>query len=408
MTRILVVDDEADQRLRIKHLLTQQGYQVLEAGDGFEALEVLQNHDVQIVITDWSMPNLDGLQLCRAIRAGESSGRIYVVFLTSHGEKASLVEGIDAGADDYLTKPAHPAELSVRVRNGERTLKAREDLESVNARLQQDLEAAARIQRALLPTALPDSDRVHFAWTHQPSATLAGDHLNIFPLDERHVGLYLLDVSGHGVPASLLAVTVSRFLSPSADASFLRTAIRDGAPARFARPSEVVERLNHQFVKELAETKQFFTLFYGILDLHTLEMCYAIAGHPGPIITSAGAPPRVLKASSFPVGIVEEPQFADAAAMLRPGERFWLYSDGLPEAMSPQGEMFGMNRLSAELQALGGTPLCEGIQNLWKRVKLWTGEGSPRDDVSVVALDISEAPALANQGERRPNMVLNR
>ncbi len=119
-------------------------------------LQVLQNQAVQIVITDWDMPNLDGLQLCRAIRAGELSGRVYILFLTSHSEKARLVEGIDAGADDYLTKPAHPAELSVRVRNGERTLKARDDLEAVNARLRQDLEAAAQDStRACSPAPSP-------------------------------------------------------------------------------------------------------------------------------------------------------------------------------------------------------------------------------------------------------------
>jgi DNA-binding response OmpR family regulator len=114
-------------------MLVQQGYQVLQAGDGVEALAILKKQAVQIVITDWEMPNLDGLQLCRAIRESELSGRLYILFLTSHSEKSQLVEGIDAGADDYLTKPAHPAELSVRVRNGERTLKARDDLEAVNA-----------------------------------------------------------------------------------------------------------------------------------------------------------------------------------------------------------------------------------------------------------------------------------
>jgi sigma-B regulation protein RsbU (phosphoserine phosphatase) len=234
MTRILIVDDEPDQRLRIKFVLTKQGYEIVEAGDGVEALAVLQREAVPIVITDWSMPNLDGLELCRAIRAGAASSKVYIIFLTSQGDKARLVEAIDAGADDYLTKPAHPAELAVRIRNGERTLKAREELEAVNARLRQDLEAAARIQRALLPSSLPDCDRVHFAWAYHPSATLAGDHLNMFWLDDRHIGLYLLDVSGHGVSASLLAVTASRFLSPTADvsssASRPRTANPPGSP----------------------------------------------------------------------------------------------------------------------------------------------------------------------------------
>ena len=136
-------------------------------------------------------------------------------------------------------------------------------------------------------------------------------------------------------------------------------------------------------------TERFFTLFYGILDLDTLDICYAIAGHPGPIITSAVAPPRVLEASSFPVGIIEEARFEDAAATLRPGERLWLYSDGLPDAMSPRGEPFGMHRLSAELQALGTTPLGEGLEIFWQRVKSWAGGGGPHDNVSVIALEIS-------------------
>jgi phosphoserine phosphatase RsbU/P len=386
MTRVLVVDDDAEQRLRIKHVLAKQGYEVVEADNGAEALAVLESQEVQIVITDWEMPRLDGLQLCRAIRAAEFSGRIYILFLTSHGEKSKIVEGIDAGADDYLTKPAHPSELSVRVRNGERTLKARADLEAVNTRLREDLEAAAKIQQALLPRALPNSDRVHFAWAFRPCAMLAGDHLNIFPLGDRHVGMYLLDVSGHGVPAALLAVTVSRFLSPTGDVSFLRIPPREGRPGRFARPSEVIARLNHQFANE--RTSQFMTLFYGILDLDTLEIRYAIGGHPGPIITSPSQPSRMLEGRSFPVGMLESAQFDDAVTTLQPGERFWLYSDGLSEAMNPEGELFGFNRLSAELHALSATPLDASLDSLWQRVKLWTGGESPQDDVSVVALEI--------------------
>ena len=116
MTRVLVVDDDAEQRLRIKHVLAKQGYEVVEADNGAEALAVLESQEVQIVITDWEMPRLDGLQLCRAIRAAEFSGRIYILFLTSHGEKSKIVEGIDAGADDYLTKPFAIDELLARIR----------------------------------------------------------------------------------------------------------------------------------------------------------------------------------------------------------------------------------------------------------------------------------------------------
>src|SRR5207244_12151994 len=131
------------------------------------------------------------------------------------------------------------AELRQR---GEELEALNRELAATNARLKRDLQAAARIQQALLPAALPDTEPVHLAWTFRPCEELAGDLLNIFLLDDQRVGLYLLDVSGHGVAASLLSVTASHFLTPHGDASLLSLANVAGSPRGLARQGECVRR----------------------------------------------------------------------------------------------------------------------------------------------------------------------
>src|SRR5204863_6180195 len=140
------------------------------------------------------------------------------------------------------------------------------------------------------------------------------------------------------------------FLSPHGDASLLRLPAQGRTPGRLARPGEVVQRLNAQFCSERSE--QFFTLFYGVLDLGSYTLTYTNAGHPGPVILSEGAEPTVLQNSGLPVGVMEQAEYEDAEIRLRPGDRFWLYSDGLQEAMSPAGEQFGKVRLITALRAI--------------------------------------------------------
>jgi sigma-B regulation protein RsbU (phosphoserine phosphatase) len=265
-----------------------------------------------------------------------------------------------------------------------------EELAAINAHLKRDLQAAARVQQALLPAALPDTTPVRLAWTYRPCEELAGDLLNIFLLDDRRVGLYLLDVSGHGVTASLLSVTASHFLTPHGDASLLRLSSVAGTPAGLARPGEVVRRLNAQFCSERSE--QFMTLFYGILDFTALRLCYANAGHPGPVVLSDGAAPRVLQENSaLPVGVMEQAEYEDAELVLRSGDRFWLYSDGLPEAMTQTGEQFGTERLLAEFQACSSEALSDAVRRVLRAVESWAGESGPQDDISLVAFEIDRS-----------------
>lgn len=264
------------------------------------------------------------------------------------------------------------------IKRAEAELRRRADeLQAANDRLRRDLRAAARVQQAFLPAALPDTAPVRVAWAFRPCEELGGDLLSLFPVGDGHLGLYLLDVSGHGVPAALLAVAVGHALDPHGD------------PARLRRPAEVVRRVNERLCGD--GTEQFVTLFYGVLDLDSLTLSYANAGHPGPVVLSAGAEPAVLSEGGLPAGVAAGTEYRAAEARLRPGARLWLYSDGLPEAMAPGGEAFGQGRLTGAFRAASGVPLTDAVRRVLGEVEGWAGPGGPHDDMSVVALEVEPA-----------------
>src|SRR5262249_21010184 len=160
---------------------------------------------------------------------------------------------------------------------------ANAQITATNRRMKRDLEAAVRIQRSLLPAALPEFPDARFAWAFRPCEELAGDILGVVGLDDHHAGLYVLDVSGHGAAAAPLSVSVRPFLSPVASSpSLLRRPVPGSAAVRLVPPAEVAEELNRQF--PLAPTTgQYFTLLYGVLDLDARVFQYVSAGHPPPI-----------------------------------------------------------------------------------------------------------------------------
>ena len=274
------------------------------------------------------------------------------------------------------------AEAELRLR-GRELESANRDLAAINHRMTQDLEAAARVQKALLPTLLPQLDGVTLAWAFRPCDELAGDILNIFQLDAKHIGFYVLDVSGHGVSAALLSVAISHFLSPLSPNSLVRS-----PSGGLARPSQVLKRLNRQFSGDQSE--QFATLYYAVLELGTFEVSYANAGHPAPSVISMDGALRSLQNSSFPIGIVNDATYDDDVVRLEPGDQLWLYSDGVVEAMNEQGDQFGNDRLEAELRRSNTIPVDGGVERLLGIVERWTGHKGPQDDISIVALSISK------------------
>ncbi len=409
---ILVVDDTPANLQVLAGMLKDRGYKVRPVPGGKLALLAARRDPPDLILLDINMPEMNGYEVCEHLKADDRLKGIPVIFISALTEPLDKVKAFALGGVDYLTKPFQMEELHARVETHLKLRRLQVELEETNARLERansrmsrDLEAAAKIQKTFLPRAAPAVPGTEFAWCYRPCDELAGDGLNIIPLGGGRVGLYILDVSGHGVSSALLSVTLSRLLSPSSEPSSIL--IRDRAVLDrldVTPPAEVADRLNRLFPYDTA-TEQFATLLYGVLDVATGDFRHVSAGHPGPLHLPAGGPPVILESPGFPIGVAEE-AYGERSVPLAAGDRLYLYSDGLPDAMSPGGERFGDARL---LEAIGrgrAEPLREGIAALMGEITRWQGGERPHDDISLLAVEVAAAPSPGEPGIKAPTSIV--
>ena len=263
-----------------------------------------------------------------------------------------------------------------------------ERLESANDRMSQDLEAAAKVQQSLLPAGNPETHRARVAWEYLPCDELAGDFLNFFQLNEDQMAVYVVDVSGHGVASSLLSVTIGQLLTPQVSrSSLLVRESPDGNGVDVTPPREVARELNRRFPME-QQNGLFFTMVYGVLNLDTLEFRFVSAGHDPVVHVSAANRPELVDGDGMAIGWVDDMEYDEQALQLQPGDRLYLYSDGVPEAMDADLNQFTMQQM-VEIIELGQTQsLDESVTLLSRSVERWCGKKGPADDVSILGLEI--------------------
>lgn len=411
--KILIAEDEQIPRQILRFQLEQWGHTVIWATNGQQAWELFQMHGCQLVITDWEMPEMSGIELIRRIRESEQAGYVYVILLTSNFERDSIVTGLTTGADDYLAKPVDKDELKARLQPSLRIIELEHrlaerhrELENrnrlladANGKMKRDLDAAAKIQQAFLPSRVQDIPGVQFSWHYSPCTELAGDMLNVLRLDDDHVGVYLLDVSGHGVQAALMAVTACRYLSNQKDASSVLWERQDGSSDyRLRSPAAAAEQLNARFVAH-SLTQQFFTLVYGVLNHRTGEFRYVVAGHPSPVHATGPNRSVFLAGGGLPIGITET-EYEEYSVQLEIGDRLIFYSDGVTECMNVSKELFGELRLLQSLSDTADDSLDTTLSKVLNHIQTWSGDVPFRDDVSVVALEYSPQVAKRHEPDR--------
>jgi sigma-B regulation protein RsbU (phosphoserine phosphatase) len=248
--------------------------------------------------------------------------------------------------------------------------------------LEHDLELAARVQQALLPPVESHLGGLRIARAFHPCTGLAGDAVGVVAFPRGQVGLYLLDVSGHGVGAALLSFTLNHLLSSSVEGELLIEETDDGLGV--VPPSRVAERLNRQFPME--RTRQYFTMVYGVFDASRGRFHYVMAGHPAPILLPRTGPPAPLPGSGLPIGMIEHAAYDDETVILHPGDRLYFYTDGVVEALDASEQEFGHERLMAEIERQRNRPLRAGLDIVADLVRDWS-EGHLRDDVSLLAIE---------------------
>src|SRR5262245_4141325 len=283
---ILIVDDDELNSEGLARRLQGRGFAVTVAGSGRKAIELLGGRRFDLVLLDIMMPGMTGLEVLKLLRRVDSLIDLPIIMVTSKGESEDMVEALELGANDYVTKPLDFPVVLARIRTQlalrravsqvtelEQKLDARnKELEATaaklgaaNERMTGDWGVAARVQQAFLPALPPEVAGARFAWTFKPCSQLAGDFLNVFWLDDRHLGLCVLDVSGHGVAAALLSVTASHLLARMASPLTGPGRCAPGAGAALVPPAQVAGELSKHFSEEAVG--QPFTFLYGILGL---------------------------------------------------------------------------------------------------------------------------------------------
>ncbi|MGB3206367.1 MAG: SpoIIE family protein phosphatase [Crinalium sp.] len=378
MFKILIIDDDPTLRMILKRTIVNQGYEAIVASNGEQGIKLAQEQRPALIICDWMMTPVDGLEVCRTVKAYRELSSTFFVLLTAKGEVEDRVMGLDAGADEFLSKPLDMNELKARVRAGLRLYLLNEDLrtqkrelEELNKKLRTELDEAAEYVRSLLP--IPLKEPITTEALFKPSAELGGDCFDFYKLDDEHLAIYLLDVSGHGVGSALLSVSV---LNVMRSQSLPNT--------NFAQPSDVLKSLNQVF--EMT-TDKYFTIWYGVYNHLTRQLVYATAGHPPAILFSPGTSDtkvevKQLGIPALPIGILPDEDFEEQSCQITSNSTLYIFSDGAYEINLPNGQLWGLDALINVLQDLQANHL--NLNNLLEQIRIATSDGAFDDDLSML------------------------
>ena len=392
--RILVADDSSLNRKLLLAILSKEDVEVVEAVDGIEALVKARLQKPDLVLLDIMMPGKDGYEVCAELKADPRFASIPVIVLSALNQPADKVRALELGAVDYVTKPFDRAEVLARVRNQLQIqkltaslLQANRDLVAKQKDLDADLRAAADIQSSLIPRSRPDVASIDMAWRFVPCTSIGGDIFNVVPLDDDHLALYILDVSGHGVPAAMVTVSVAQSLTAHAGIVFEprpRGAPVDGGVPVVRAPGTVLEHLDEEFPMERFD--KYFTMVYLVLNTRTGVLRYCNAAHPRPVVVRTNGEIELLDAGGTIVGMGGVMPYEEGELTLAPGDRVFLFTDGITEFESADGEEFGEERLRELLQAHTGD-LQSACDRVVSALTDFGGARHPNDDITITGLE---------------------
>jgi len=354
--RVLVVDDEPFNRDLLEQELASGEVQILTAADGVHALDLVAASMPDMIFLDLMMPGMDGFKVLETLQAHPEWRAIPVVIVSAASDLANIVRGIEMGAADFLPKPFEPAILQARLNAGLENKRLR-DLEQQYLRsLERELEIGREIQAGFLPRVLPQPPgwnvQAHFQAAHE----VAGDFYDVFEVAQDQLGLMLGDVTDKGVGSALYMALYRSLLRVT---MLSDTFVEDGSPAACLEPEACLlhgVRLVNRYIARFHENAMFATLFFGILDTRDGTLCYVNAGHHPPYLVGGKGIRGSIERTGPMIGAIPEAVFTVESERLAPGDSLVLYSDGVPDARNPEGEMFGDDRLQGAISTPGLAP----------------------------------------------------
>ncbi len=370
-SRVLIVDDvKANVDVLVQAL--SGDYKLSVALGGQQALDAVRRNPPDLVLLDIVMPDIDGYEICRRLRAAEATRELPIMFLSSLEDVNDKTRGFEVGGNDYLTKPFEILEVKARVRS---LLKAKAYAEAVKAAAERDLRIAQEIQTGLLPANIPAEIQGTGLDVHailEPARHVGGDLFEVLRLGPDRVLVALGDVSGKGIPAALfMAVAMT----------LLRSLARQGHT-----PEKILQQLNDELLQQNPRG-MFVTLQILVFDLARGSVTCASAGHHGVVrITPGEAPQLAFTSCGRVLGLLPAEDIASESLQLQAGDTFVLFTDGVSEAFGPEDELFGDERLLEHLQTSPGQDARETTLGVLGAVRRHADGVKQSDDITVLSV----------------------
>lgn len=395
---ILVVDDSKTVRMIIASILTIHKANVIEAEDGKEAIDILNNNpDVDLIVTDYIMPEVNGIELCQYVRRTMKRSDMPFIVLTSVGDQSTILEALNVGANDYLTKPFSRKELLARIRNHAQVLhfnkqlqkeiaarkQAQEKLEVAyknikeqQEQLLEELEQARETQKSILPYKLPSIPNATVASKYVPMEQIGGDFYDVFRIGQDRIGLMIADVTGHGVPAALISFMISGTFSDSVQTS---------------NSPQTVIRLTNELLEGRIQEGKFATMFYGIYDIPTQTLTYTNGGHPPPYVIRPSTKEifelktKGVIVGQFPSDFVD---FEEKKFHFLPGDKLLLYTDAIYEVVDENDEIMPLENLIKFIRDHSMLPVNQLLEEIYHFGLDYSDKDIFDDDITLVGMDI--------------------
>jgi serine phosphatase RsbU (regulator of sigma subunit) len=412
--KILIADDDRVSRHVLASTLKKQGHEVVAVEDGLKALEAFQDNYFPVLISDWLMPVMDGPALCRKVRELQGENYTYIILLTALEGKSSYLEGMEAGADDFISKPFDADELRVRIHVAgriiglqQRLAETAHELREKNEQMEEELRVAHELQMALLPKqfpcippgAPPTESAIEFLTVYYPMAAVSGDFYTVNRLSDTAVAVFIADVMGHGVRAGLITAMIC--------------ALVEKFSAAAADPAVMLTEINRSLRSILEHTENilFVTGFYLVADAAHSRILYANAGHPEPLLLHRARGELESIGSNGtggpPLGLFDDAKYHTCECPVAVDDFVMLFTDGLFEVEAADDKIYSRERLMSAVRERISLPPAKLFAELFGEIRQFSKRSEFTDDVCLVGMDVRRVYNTSHKTQIKEGTLVN-
>ncbi|TVM16882.1 histidine kinase [Oceanidesulfovibrio indonesiensis] len=367
---VLVVDDEYVNTVLLDGILRGAGFDTLVAASGSEARSLAQTRNPDLILLDVMMPEEDGFETCRLLKQDARTADIPIIFISAMSDVKSKVAGLELGAVDYIAKPFENAEVVARIRlHLKLQFAVRALVEAQAAKLAQITAA----QQAILATP-EDVPGASFAVRYVPALEAGGDFYDVFPAGAGMHMYFVADVCGHDLGASFVT-------------SSLKALLRQNSGPLFT-PLETMKHMN-LVLKSILQNGRFLSAQTLVVNRETATFELISAGHPSPVLVKASGETHILHTEGDVLGVFENAWLDVLGQCFEPGDRIYLYTDGLVERYAEGAKANLLERERELLDALRekrGLPLEQAVSEVVD--SMFRQFGPPQDDVVLLGVEL--------------------